>query len=214
MKTVFSHLNGTLTGAGPEILNSVSYALVKMWYAPFEGDGSWMVGPPLWDSFRILGVLENRLDDAVEHYRYWSADIGWLENSLYEGVLAELSSIKARGYQLCITTSKHNTYARTITKHFGVAVLMDYEFGSESDGTRTDKTSLIKYAMTQSNAATDKSIMVDDRHYDIVGAKNNGLPSLGVACGYGGHEELETAGATKIISQPTDLSNAIAAVLG
>ena len=91
---------------------------------------------------------------------------------------------------------------------------MDYEFGSESDGTRADKTSLIKYAMTQSNAARDKSIMVDDRHYDIVGAKNNGLPSLGVACGYGGHEELETAGATKIISQPTDLSNAIAAVLG
>ena len=91
---------------------------------------------------------------------------------------------------------------------------MDYEFGSESDGTRADKTSLIKYAMAQSNATKDKSIMVGDRYYDIVGAKNNGLPSVGVAYGYGGHQELEKVGATKIISKPTDLSNAIAAVLG
>ena len=116
MKTVFLDLDGTLTDAGPGILNSVSYALDKMGYAPFEGDGSWMVGPPLWDSFRILGVLENRLDDAVEHYRNRYANIGCLENSLYEGVLAELSSIKAQGYQLCITTSKHSTYACKISR--------------------------------------------------------------------------------------------------
>ena len=141
MKTVFLDLDGTLADAGPGILNSVSYALDKMGYAPFEGDGSWIVGPPLWDSFRVLGVPENRLDDAVEHYQNRYADIGWLENSLYEGVLAELSSIKAQGFQLCITTSKHSTYACKITKHFGIAVLMDYEFGSESDGTRADKTS-------------------------------------------------------------------------
>ena len=43
MKTVFFDLDGTLTDAGPGILNSVSYALEKMGYAPFEGDGSWSV---------------------------------------------------------------------------------------------------------------------------------------------------------------------------
>ena len=68
--------------------------------------------------------------------------------------------------------------------------------------------------MTLSNATTDKSIVVGDRHYDVVGAKNNGLPSVGVAYGYGGHQELKIAGATKIISKPADLSNAITAILG
>ena len=154
------------------------------------------------------------MDDAVKHYRHRYADTGWLENGLYEGVLTELGHIKAQGYQLCITTSKHNTYARKITKHFGIAVLMDYEFGSESDGTPADKTSLIKYTMTQSNVTKDKSIMVGDRYYDIVGAKSNGLPSVGVAYGYGGHQDLVKVGAIKIISKPTDLSNAIAAFLG
>ena len=143
------------------------------------------------------------MDDADQHYRYWYADIGWLENSLYEGVLSELSIIKAQGYQRCITTAKHNTYAYKIIKHFGIVVLLDYEFGPESHGTRSDKISLIKHAMIQSNATKDKSIMVGDRHYDIVGAKNNGLPTVGVAYGYGGHQELEKAGVIKIISKPT-----------
>ena len=60
MKTVFLDLEGTLADTGPGILNSVSYALDKMGYSPFEGDGSWIVGPPSWDSFRVLGVPENR----------------------------------------------------------------------------------------------------------------------------------------------------------
>jgi len=214
MKTVFLDLDGTLMDAGPGILNSVSYALEMMGLEPFKGDGSWMVGPPLWDSFRVLGVPENRLDDAIKHYRDRYADIGWSENSLYEGVLTELSIMKAKGYQLCITTSKHNTYARKITRHFGIADFMDYEFGSESNGTRADKTLLISYAITQSNANADKSVMVGDRHYDISGAQNNGLPSVGVAYGYGGQQELEKAEATKIISKPHELSNAIADVLG
>ena len=76
MKTVFLDLDGTLTDAGPGILNSVSYALEKMGYTPFEGDGFWMVGPPLWDSFRRLGVPEDRLDEAVQHYRDRYADVG------------------------------------------------------------------------------------------------------------------------------------------
>src|SRR6056300_834522 len=101
MKTVFLDLDGTLTDAGPGILNSVSYALEKMGCAPFEGDGFWMVGPPLWDSFCRLGVPEDRLDEAVQHYRDRYADVGWSENNLYEGILTELSTLKSQDYQLC-----------------------------------------------------------------------------------------------------------------
>ena len=213
MKTVFLDLDGTLTDAGPGILNSVSYALEKVGFAPFEGDGSWMVGPPLWDSFRALGVPESRLDEAIKHYRVRYADIGWSENSLYHGILQQLSCLKSQGYQLCIATSKHSIYARKITKHFGIAKFVDYEFGSKSDGRLADKTSLINYAMTQCNANAENSVMVGDLHFDITGARNNGLRSVGVTYGYGGYQELEEAVATKIISDPTDISNAVSTLL-
>jgi phosphoglycolate phosphatase len=67
--------------------------------------------------------------------------------------------------------------------------------------------------MAQSKAKAEHSIMVGDRHYDIIGAQKNGLRSVGVTYGYGGQQELEKAGATKIISKPTDLANAVRALL-
>ena len=58
---------------------------------PFEGNGSWMIGPPLWPTFEKLGVKKENLDNAVALYRERYTDVGWSENSLYEGVLEQLS---------------------------------------------------------------------------------------------------------------------------
>ena len=40
--------------------------------------------------------------------------------------------------------------------------------------------------------------MVGDRRHDVEGARENGLPCIGVLYGYGGREELEAAGAELI----------------
>ena len=47
--------------------------------------------------------------------------------------------------------------------------------------------------------------MVGDRQYDILGAKQLGIDSVGVLYGYGDREELETAGATYIVEKINDL---------
>ena len=126
MTVVFLDLDGTLTDAGPGILNCVSYALEKMQMPPFEGNGSWIVGPPLWDTFKRLGVARENLDHAVALYRERYIDIGWSENSLYDGVLEQLSALKDEGYTLCIATSKAHSYAKKITTHFGISQYMSH----------------------------------------------------------------------------------------
>ena len=40
--------------------------------------------------------------------------------------------------------------------------------------------------------------MTGDRMHDIVGARKNGIESIGVSYGYGGTQELEGAGATYV----------------
>jgi phosphoglycolate phosphatase len=47
--------------------------------------------------------------------------------------------------------------------------------------------------------------MIGDRKHDIIGAKNNGLPGIGVLWGYGTKEELETSGAHTFIGCPQEL---------
>ena len=51
--------------------------------------------------------------------------------------------------------------------------------------------------------------MVGDREHDILGAKANGLDSVGVLYGYGSREELEAAGATYIAAAAEEILNFI-----
>ena len=47
--------------------------------------------------------------------------------------------------------------------------------------------------------------MIGDREHDILGAKENGLDSIGVLFGYGTYDELKNAGATFIANTPMDI---------
>lgn len=50
-----------------------------------------------------------------------------------------------------------------------------------------------------------RTVMIGDTNYDILGAKANSLPSVGVAYGYGSRQELEEAGAEKVADTVEDL---------
>ena len=47
--------------------------------------------------------------------------------------------------------------------------------------------------------------MIGDREHDIIGAKDNGLDSIGVLFGYGTYNELKNAEATFIADTPMDV---------
>ena len=47
--------------------------------------------------------------------------------------------------------------------------------------------------------------MVGDREHDVLGARENGLPCIGVLFGYGSRQELEAAGVDRIATTVQDL---------
>ena len=68
------------------------------------------------------------------------------------------------------------------------------------------KEDIIRYALENSNISEKTSaIMIGDREHDIIGAKKNGIDSLGVLYGYGSYNELKNAGASYIVERPTDI---------
>ena len=210
MRAVFLDLDGTLTDSGEGILKSVAYALDNMELPGLVGYNSWIVGPPLWDSFAQLGVAQNDLGHAVALYRAHYTKIGYLENRLYDGTLQQLSGLQTAGYSLYLATSKPHSYTTKTTANFGISTYLSYEFGSEHDGTRSDKTALLAHGLAVVNVPPTQAIMVGDRSYDAVGAQANGMKVLGAVYGFGSQDELRTSGVNGLIETPHDLAAAVA----
>ena len=74
------------------------------------------------------------------------------------------------------------------------------------DQSRSSKASVVAYAL-KTAGITDKMrcVMVGDRKFDVEGARENGLSTIGVTYGYGDRLELETAGAKEIFDDAFSL---------
>jgi phosphoglycolate phosphatase len=108
-----------------------------------------------------------------------------------------------------VATSKPAVFARRIVDHFGLECYFKATYGSELDGTRVDKTRLIAHILQAESLDATQSVMIGDRAYDMIGARDNGLSRCGVLWGYGTREELERSGAQALAATPPKLICAI-----
>jgi phosphoglycolate phosphatase len=214
MNAVFFDLDGTLTNPKPGITRSIQYALERLGFAvPSEDDLVWCIGPPLHASFKKLVGSDELAHRAVELYRERFSEIGLYENETYAGIEETLSEVAA-GRRLFVATSKPKVYADRIIEHFGLGRYFEEVFGSELDGTRTDKADLLAYALAGTKADPRRSIMIGDRSHDIVGAGKNGMKAIGVLYGYGSLSELTEAGAYQLCERHPEVSPHCATFFG
>jgi phosphoglycolate phosphatase len=201
-------LDGTLTDPYQGITGCISYALEKMGRtSPPQMSLRWCIGPPLKDSFaKLLEIADYSLaEKALSIYRERFGTIGLYENEVYGGIPETLGTLQEIGHTLFVATSKPGIYAKRIIDHFGLQKYFKNIYGSELDGTRVDKTSLISYILQTESIIPSETIMIGDREHDMIGAKANNVCGLGVLWGYGTKEELEESGAHSCITHPSEL---------
>ena len=195
-------LDGTLTDPGIGITNCVGYALQKCGVSPASREELYpYIGPSLtWGFQRYHGLSEEQAKQALTYYRERFSVKGMYENEVYDGIPALLEELRGRGARLLVATSKPEEFTNEILRHFGLAEYFDFVAGNTLDDRRPTKASVIAYLQEKYPAITARnSIMVGDREYDILGARERGLPAVGVLYGYGSREELEKAAAAHIV---------------
>ncbi len=207
MKNIFFDLDGTLTDPAEGITNSVAYALSKFGIEVSDKKTlSCFIGPPLISAFmEYYGFTKENAEKALTYYREYFAPKGIFENAVIEGIPELLAELKAKGKRLYVATSKPEIFAIQILEHFGLDGYFDGIYGSTMDETRNTKDAVIAYALIESGADKNDTVMVGDRHHDIDGAKKNHMRSVGVLFGYGSREELEVAGTDEIAETVTEL---------
>ena len=201
-------LDGTLTDPGIGITNAVMYALKKFHIEVEDRTELYkFIGPPLLDSFeKYYGLSKEESKQALQYYREYFKPYGLYENTVYEGIVELLVALKDRGLKLILATSKPEPFAVEILRHFDLEKYFDFVAGATMDEKRVKKEEVIQYALESCGIdELESAIMIGDREHDILGAKQNGLTSIGVLYGYGNYEELQLAGADYIVEKPEEI---------
>ena len=190
-------LDGTLTDNFVGISTSIRHALARLELpAPDDAMLRTCVGPPLRETFgRLLATKDSSLiERAVMHYRERYAEIGWRENTMYDGIPATLATLAADA-RLLLCSAKPEPFARRIVEHFGLASHFSGIYAPDLDGALDDKAALVAHLLTVERIAPAAAVMIGDRANDIRAARANGVRAVGVTWGYGTRAELAHADA-------------------
>lgn len=200
-------LDGTLVDSRPAILRSVCHVLADLGHAPPPlPELHWFVGPPLEHGFRRLLAAygDDRVDEAVAAYRRHYAAHGLFDGPPFAGIPALLEALAAEGLRLFVATSKREDFALRAVETFGLARHFAAVHGA-AHGRPEEKAALIARLVARHGLAPESAVMIGDREHDVIGARANGVRSIGVLYGYGSREELEAAGADALAGDPGEL---------
>ncbi|GEE03424.1 5'-nucleotidase [Gordonia spumicola] len=193
---VLFDLDGTVTDSFVGITTSFRHALTRLG-EPVPDEDFWpsIVGPPLVESFALLGIAGDRAADGVRAYRERYDVTGWRENAVFDGMAELLADLAAAGRITAIATSKNEVIARRILEHFELARGFATICGADDAVGRSAKGDVIAEALRRLGVSpTERSIvMVGDRSHDVDGAASCQVPTIGVEWGYAHAGELEAA---------------------
>ena len=190
--TILFDLDGTLTDPFEGITKSVQYAAQHFGYDEPELENlRHFIGPPLREELRdTYNLTEEESYEAISLYRERFSTVGLFENKMFDGVPELLSALKQNGATLAIASSKPQKYVLQILEHFDILKYFNLVVGSEMDGTRTNKSECVAYALQLlGNIDLTHTVMIGDRYHDAHGALDSKIDVI--AAGYGFSEDGE-----------------------
>jgi phosphoglycolate phosphatase len=164
------------------------------------------VGPPLLRNLEdVFGAGDPRVEEGLKLFKKRFSDEGIPMYTVYPGIRALLEGLRETGVVLAVATSKFLPIAQRILDEHDLTRLFEHVAATPLDMIWT-KSQVVKDALEALDMPDPASVvMVGDREHDVIGAKANGVSSIGVLYGYGDRAELEAAGATHVADSVTEL---------
>ena len=198
-------LDGTIIDSRVPFVTSVNYTLAAHGLRQREPEELLpYLGPPtrimLTDMF---GDDEQLIDAALATYREHYARTSTETTLVYEGIPELLRYLHGR-VPIAVATSKIGTSAVMLLEHLGLADLFDVISGPLESALAEPKAVTVGSALAALGGPRSP-VMVGDRLYDIEGAREHGVPTIGVLWGAGSEQELRETGAASLVTAPDEI---------
>jgi phosphoglycolate phosphatase len=189
--TVGFDLDLTLIDARPGFIKTMAALSAEMGVDLDGETAAGMMGPPLPDVLRAIGVAVEDVDQVVARFRELYKDIAISESSPMPGAVAALAAVRALGGRTMIVTAKYQPNAERHIAALGWDVdhlIGDLWATGKADALRTH----------------GAGVYVGDHIGDINGALAADAVAVGVATGPCSSAELTEAGAHVVLPSLTE----------
>ncbi len=194
MRTVLLDLDGTLVDSAALITEHLAAAIVAAG-AQAPADLRPLVGPPFETALPELGLTPAQTAATIARYRRTYDAVAATHTPLYPGIPQLLDQLGSAGLRLAVATSKPEHLAVRIVDGVGIAGHFAAVGGADHAAGRVGKGMVVASVLGRLglDPARDAVVMVGDRHHDVDGAAEHGVPAIGVGWGYAGPGELAGA---------------------
>ena len=204
-------VDGTIADASAGILPRLVEVFASFGLpAPTADELSLWIGPPMFESFRDRGGMSvEDAERAVLQYRELAARDGYAASvRIYPGVTEVLAAVKAAGIPQATASSKPENQVLAILEHYGLIDDFVVVAGARPDvpGQHDSKAAVIGRALDRLAAAgvdLSRPVLIGDRHHDVEGAAQYGIPVIFVDWGFS--EAGESQGSVAEVSTADEL---------
>lgn len=208
-------VDGTIADASAGILPRLRQVFASYDLPAPEADqlALW-IGPPLFESFqRWAGMDAEEAREAVARYRALAAADGYAASvRIYPGVADVLRAVKDAGIPQATASTKPENQVHAILEHYGLLELFTVLSGARvgDSGNQDDKAYVIGQALERlrlEGVDVSRPVLIGDRHHDLDGASEHGIPVIFSEWGFG--DESEAQGAMLSVADAGALQTAL-----
>ncbi|SDZ34465.1 pyrophosphatase PpaX [Evansella caseinilytica] len=189
--TILFDLDGTLINTIELIIASFLHTMETYYPGKYRReDVVSFIGPPLSETF--MNLDPSKVDEMTKTYRAFNHEKHDELVKEYKGVLATIEQLHEHGYKMAIVTTKRRDTAvrglklMEMDKYFDVVITLD-----EVENYKPHPEPLER-AMEALHSVPEKTLMIGDSRHDIIGGKNAGTLTAGVAWSIQGKEKLQS----------------------
>jgi 5'-nucleotidase len=207
-EAVIFDLDGTVVDSVELIVESFRHATVEVLGVELEREQMIAnVGKPLVEQMEVLSP--DHADQLVRVYREFNHREHDRMLRMYEGMLAVLEGLQARGARMGLVTSKSRPTTEMAFRVTGIRPLLDVVVCAEDTERNKPYPDPIEFCLQRMGAAPDQGVYVGDSPYDLQAAKAAGVRSIGVTWGVFGRDSLEAESPDLVVDSVEDLAMAL-----
>lgn len=188
--TILFDLDGTLIDTNELIISSFLHTLNHFYPGDYDRESVLpFMGPPLQESFGKLNP--DQCDEMCAHYReHNQANHDELVKE-FEGVTETIETLHEQGYKLAIVSTKSRMMVIRGLELMGLKPYFDVIISLDEVEHPKPHPEPVQKALEALGSTPDEALMVGDNHHDILGGRNAGALSAGVAWSAKGKAHLE-----------------------